>query len=471
MSLFFIICTLCLFAVPLVLGYFAGSALLGPLDWAVQTLRLSRGAPPKLLGAGDGAALAPEPRVLMRRRLDDSALGKRRLGARYFNAKVEGREVWLRSQPQAVDEVGQAVSLPLARDQRKECQYVSGSWLFIDLTDVLPKQLHLHVQWMPDENVLGHEGLAAGLLDGALQPLLRTGDQLLITEGRLGVDSPFAAREHRLPRLTTALARAANRLADATEDGHVDVAALLVDAARAEGPPLCRARAVAAMLDTYRDHPLAEDVRAEALEDESADVRFAAARRSGPDGFEVVERIVFDSAASDGLRQRGLRYLIRSLDGDALKPLLERLVREGPERLRQIAIRHAAHLERDVALAALLVAADSRDLQTLVGVAEALGGLRAPEAERTLLALLSRPALALQIAAAEALGSLGSLSAVEALLGAGQRTNVPELRLAALGAVHAIRARSSRTGVGALSLAEDTGAGGLSLPSSSDDAA
>lgn len=465
MNIFFLVCLACLVAVPITFTYFAGGALLGTLGWAVGTLRVGHRTHRQLLGPGGGSGLAIDPRPEVRRLLDETALARRGLGASYMLGTVHGQVVHMRTQTGPVNPMGQAVSLPLSRPQRKACEYVCATWMLIDVQAALPTNLHLHIQWMPEENILGNEDLAIALLNAEMQAVLRTGDQLLITEGRIGIDSPFGARDGRIQKMCEALAQAANRLAQAANDNGLDVAALLVDTATAEGPSRPRARAVTRLLQNHPRHPQAESIRQACLTDASADLRFAAARHSGAAGYAVVQEVVHDPDASEGLRQHALRFLIRNLPRPELLTLLEGLVFDAPELLRQIAIYHVAAMEHHGALQALLHAARSQDLQTLVDVAEALGRLRARAAEPVVRGLLHRGELAVQVAAADALGRIGALESVEALLQVGHRAGAPrELRIAALGSVHSIRARSSGASAGALSLTDPCEVGGLSLP-------
>ncbi len=467
MQLFFIVCALCVVALPLTMAYFTGSALLGALGWAVQTLRLGRRSQCLLLGAGE-ATTVPEALEVVHRLLDSTALSKRRLGARYLRASLAEHTIHLRTQTCAVNPMGQPVSVPLNREQRSQCEYASCTWMLLSLPELLPPSLQLHVQWMPDENVLGSEALAAGLLDHELQSVLRVGDQFIISDGQIGIDSPFGAKEGRIPAMIAALSRTADRLAYAIKQGQLDVGMLLIQTATADpgGLPEPRAKAVDLLLSKFYDHPGAEEVRASARRDPSPDVRFAAARHLGEPGYGMVEEIVFNPEAREGLRQHALRYLIRNLPADTRIHILEVLLQNGPERLRQIAIRQVARRQHRAALPLLVAAASSSDLQTRVDIAEALGQLEAPEGEAVLVDFLQSQELPLRVCAAEALGRAGTLTAIQPLHRAAETNPPNELRVAALSAVHSIQSRSGPTATGALSLAEEPQVGGLSLPAS-----
>lgn len=466
MQIFFIVCALCVLVLPLSALYFTGSALLGTLGWAVQTLRLGRQSQCLMLGAGPQLAMATDGRKAIHQLLDGTALSKRRLGAKYHRADLPGHTIHIRTQTCAVNPVGQPVSVPLSREQRGQCQYAACTWMLLSLPEQLPSGLQLHVQWMPDDNVLGSEALAAGLLGHELQFLLRTGDQFIISEGGIGIDSPFGAIEGRIPAMLTALAQCADRLTAATSNGRVDVGQLLVETASADpsGLPGPRAKAVDHLLSNPRRHPQSNQVRDQALNDPAPEVRFAAARHSGPQGHSVIEAIVFHPDARDGLRQHALRYLIRNLPDDTRLSLLETLLEHGPERLRQIAVRQVAQRQHRAALPLLIAAAGTQDLQTRVDVAEALGQLEAPEGEAVLLQFLNCHELPLRVCAAEALGRAGTLTAIQPLRQTAEASPPNELRIAALSAVHSIQSRSRPTATGALSLAETPKLGGVSLP-------
>jgi HEAT repeat protein len=194
-----------------------------------------------------------------------------------------------------------------------------------------------------------------------------------------------------------------------------------------------------------------------ALRDASPEVRFAAARHLKAGSFEIIQRVIRDPLASDGLTERALRHLIRRFKPERTVPVLRQVLEEGDRHLVRIAVRHLGELRHAPAVAWLddlvrNIVDPSGELA--IAVAQALGNLGS-EAEPTLLLLLEHPEVDVKLSAAEALGNVGTRRAVEKLLAATKTARLDRrLKIAAGTAIQAIRARLGPFGTGALSLVE-----------------
>ncbi|MEO1336144.1 MAG: HEAT repeat domain-containing protein, partial [Myxococcota bacterium] len=211
----------------------------------------------------------------------------------------------------------------------------------------------------------------------------------------------------------------------------------------------------------------AESAFETALRDHAPAVRFAAARHlSEEDGFVYVLDVLNDTSASDGLRERALRYMIRHFPKHKVLPVLQELVLHGQGSLRNIGIRHLGELKHPPAVDWFSRIINTSDTRTLIDIATSLADIGQPDAEPILVKLLLDPSVDVQLAAVDALGSVGHLTSVQRLLPlAKSRLTDARLQLAASTAVRMIQSRSSGTGSGALSMVEDSPAGRISMTS------
>lgn len=396
--------------------------------------------------------------------LDDTALFPRTRMARYFCAAHAGRTVLLRAQPELVDRDGALVGSLVGRDDI-QVERVLATWtLLVDAP--VPPDVQLLCVLAPDEDVLGDAALAAGLIHGSLLALVGPGDQLVITEGHVGYASPFAFGDRISRQLVHELRNLAKRLDDANRDGKIDVVSLLVDLIEKDPFAEARSRAVQALLQHFPGDPRAASARARALTDTHPAVRFACARHLGAGGLDVTEEVVFDHHAAEGLRQRALRHLIREAARSRTLSVLERILHTPEEGLRKIAIRHLGALEHQPALDwfGRMPVPSSPELG--LELVLAIRAIRSPRGEDLLRPHMLWNDPGVQVAAIEALGALGTQRALPPLAHFVRHAPHREVRRAAAAAVRDIRARHRGAGAGALSMANQSVRGEVSLTGS-----
>ena len=453
---------LCAFLIPGIFLYVAGHMVLGPLLWAGRSLRLQEHGQ-RLLRPGSAVKLKPTKTAEARERLDQIALTSWSPRARDFVAEEDGLRVLVRTQPRTVGPDGEPLRFPWTRKERSEAQQVLGLAVVIDTHGRLPPDLDLHVALGRDDAVVGDEALAIALLDSSVRTWSRPGDQLTISETLVGFDSPLGIQHAEPDQLIAALTRMTRRLLGATDArGRVDRADLLLQNLRNDGCPDVRAKSVDMLLSRFAKQT--KEALDRALKDDSPGVRFAAARHLGDEGFDVVLDVLRDPASGDGLQERALRYLIRHFPPSKIIGVLEEIVRTGDGGKRNIAIRHLGELRHVPSIEWMRRIVTTCDHRTTVDIATALADIGRPESEPILLKLLYTASLDVQLAAVDALGSVGQISAVERLLPFSKsRLADARLQLAASTAIRMIQSRRARTGSGALSVVNDGDAGGLSV--------
>lgn len=228
-----------------------------------------------------------------------------------------------------------------------------------------------------------------------------------------------------------------------------------------------------------------------ALGDEAPTVRLAAAQFLGEEGAATLRELVAGGPSIEaGIRSRALHLLVERAPRESVLPLLDRILDDPPSPWRRAtaggafeddprfglwrqaaaacgALRHAGATAR-------LVAALGRlgiDPPSAAVVAEALGAIGDPTAETALIELLGTDDTDAAVAAARALGRVGTAAAVESLLARadGVFTSLA-LKQASREAIAAIQDRLPGAQRGQLGLAEAVGAQGqLSVPEPSED--
>ena len=454
---------ICAVLIPGVFLYFAGQLVVGPLLWASRSLRL-QGETRRLLGPGLGLGLDESSDPDVRAVLSRVALVGWSARARDFFATYEGLEIYVRTQPRTVGPDGEPLRFPWTRKERTEAQQVIGLSVAIDAAGRLRDRLDLHVALGRDDAIVGDEALAIGLLSSDVRQWTSPGDQLTISDQLISYDSPLGLQQPTRPEeRIKALVRMTHRLLAVTDGVRIDRAALLLENLRGDPTPAVRARSADMLLDRFPE--TADETFAAALDDSAPDVRFAAARHLAQDGFEFVLAVLDDEASSDGLRERALRYLLRNFPSTRVLTVLEDMVRHQKGSLRNIAIRHLGELKHEPAVKWMAGTLTDADDRTLVDIATALADIGATESEPLLRKLLYYVPLDVQLAAVDALGTVGQLPTVQLLLPLtkGRMTDA-RLQLAALTAIRMIQTRHARTGAGALSVVDEkSDAGGLSI--------
>lgn len=465
MSGFLLFCLLCLGALPVMLAWYTGVELIGPLLWRARLLgQAHRG--PRALPAHVGLALSPSTSPEVRAALDEATASRASPYTRDFAATVGGLPVYLRTQARVVDKRGGMVGIPYTLAEQNETRSVVAVFAVVDLRGRVPKRLTFHVDIGDEQRTFGDEGLVAGLLDGQTRGHLGRGDRLSLVDRFLLLESPFLLADRSPEPVVDQIARLGARLARVCEPkaGPPDIAALLEENLRRDLSEQVRADAADLLIARFPSR--ADRAAAAALADRSALVRFAAARHLGDEGFQILEQVAFDRAqvgsAADGLRQRALRFLVREFPREQVLPLLERAIRSGPDALRQIAIRQVGELGHRPAVAWLGALARSQETDTVAAGCEALARIGDPAGESLLIELLDRPEPVVVRAAVDALAQIGTVASAAPLSRLFDRASERDLRLSLATTLQLVRTRGAPEALGALSLVEE-GAGQLAL--------
>lgn len=470
MSGFLLLCLVSLVALPVVGAWYAGVELIAPLLWRARLLGQAYRAPALLPPPGASGALPLDARADTRSLMEEATATRSGPFTKDFSTTLHEVPIYLRTQARVVDDRGSSVGIPYTLQEQAETRSVVVAWVVADLRGLVPSKLTFHFEVDDEDRGFGDEGLVAALLDGSARHRLGRGDKITLSDGFLVLEAPFLLADRVPIPVVDALARMGARLgASCQPPGSApDVAALLRE--NLEGDEWERVRARAADLLISRYPTEADQAAATALADESAEVRFAAARHLGEEGFEILENVAFDrtqvGSAADGLRQRALRFMVREFSTARMLPLLERAIREGPDALRQIAIRQVGHLRHQPAAAWLSALPRSQEPDTVAAGCEALSQIGDPASEALLIELLDRPEPMVLRAAVDAIAQVGTVASVPSLNRVLERSASRELRLSAATAIQLVQTRGAPEAIGALSLVDDgRGAGQLALSS------
>jgi HEAT repeat protein len=190
--------------------------------------------------------------------------------------------------------------------------------------------------------------------------------------------------------------------------------------------------------------------------------------------FEMITKIAAIEAEPVETRLRAMRFLTKKAPSEKVRPLLEKLLDSLNPAVRKEAIADLGWLRHRPAAGKLCRLTATADSETAVVLAWALAKIGDPAAEPTLLSLLEREEEELKIAAANALGRVGTATAVEPLMKLTGSLLGSDLGHAAEKAIAEIQSRLGDVEAGRLTLTKLTereGAlslsregGGLSLP-------
>lgn len=460
-------------AFPTVAAWYARLELIAPF---VKTPLLEAGHRPRALPApSEPSSLVRDRGGRLRGLLDDATAFRAGLLTRDYTVERRGFEIGIRTHPRIVDEHGSGLGISHGLLEQTRSRRVLVTWLVIDLSDRLPRNLAFHRELGEEERGFGDEALVSGILTGKLRTALGRGDRLTLGEGRWILESPFMLARARFEATLDAWAEAAERLLGAIPDGErqPDLSALLLEVL--EEDPAERARATAADLLITRFPKMADRAAAIALSDESLEVQLAAARHLGAEGFQLIERIVLgdeQQLAPSALRQRALRFMVREHDHVALLPVFRTVLEEGPDSLRRIAVAACGERAEAEAIPWMRKLAEWRDAETVATACVALSRMDDPRAEALLISALRRPEPTILRAAIDALVLIGTSTAVPALKLVSEQHADRELRFAAATAMLLVEGRAAPSEVGALSVVDPNDeAGGLALVAASDDGA
>jgi HEAT repeat protein len=197
----------------------------------------------------------------------------------------------------------------------------------------------------------------------------------------------------------------------------------------------------------------AETARA-LLSDPSDAIRIHAARHLGAAGHPTLRSLVVDARAKPALRAHALDMLHEG-NAAGIDDWVASILTPSPRELVCAALvvvgsrRLSAHVERVIELTR------AADVPIRVAATRALGQLESPLCERGLIQRLADDESEVRAAAAEALGSVGSVAAVEPLLALTKGIGRAPHKQAARGAITRIQARLGEVDAGRLSLVED----------------
>ena len=470
MSIYFLLSAACLVALPILGAWYTGVELVAPLWWRARMLRQGYAAPRMLLPPpGQGAGTLAETRDPAVRRLIDEATATR--GGPFTKDFVDftrDRPIYVRTQARTVDASGAQVGIPYTLEEHSRTRSVVVAWVVIDLREVMSSRVLLHVEAGREERSFGDEGLVAALLDGATRDQLADGDKLSISEGFVVLESPFLLADRVADPVVDAVDRLADRLARVCppHNRRPLVSMLLRENLEHDPQPAVRAAAADLLIAHHPDQ--ADWAAARALADRRAEVRFAAARHLGEEGFEVLEQVVFEGpdapGSRDGLRQRALRFAVREFPPDRVRPLLARAIEEGPDALRQIAVTQLGDLGQragaELAERALRLA---REPATVAAACDAVARIGDQAHEGRLVELLADGRREVLRAAIEALAQIGTIGSVPALSRLAESGTDREIRLAAATTIPIVQTRGAPEALGALSVVESSGGGELAV--------
>jgi HEAT repeat protein len=210
-------------------------------------------------------------------------------------------------------------------------------------------------------------------------------------------------------------------------------------------------------------------------------VRLAAAMHLGDEGLATVEAVVNDRRVDAGLMSDALKHLIANAPAARVGGILESGLESPHEEVQRTALDGIAKLKHRPSLERLVAIGDGTNARMTVTIAAVVAQLDDPRCEAALVRWLAHEAEAVRIAAARALGEVGTVAAVEPLLPhtKGLLTDA-DLKRAAREAIDKIQGRLGDVEAGRLSLSEvqqrdgalslsDDEAGKLSMAADEDD--
>lgn len=204
-----------------------------------------------------------------------------------------------------------------------------------------------------------------------------------------------------------------------------------------------------------------------ALEEESAAIRLVAGRHAGSKGYTVLLDLARSSETPEPIRLEATRLVsIGKTSKKESVAVLRSIVKDAfsPHSVCLAAIKGLGnHFDRGC-VDLLVEQLEREDTALKLAIVHALGKIDHPESERHLLKLLALKHSEIRCAAAQWLGRIGSVKAVESLLRCTEGDFDRGTRKAAREAIALIQSRLGDVDEGSLSLVSDTeGEGGLSM--------
>jgi HEAT repeat protein len=243
-----------------------------------------------------------------------------------------------------------------------------------------------------------------------------------------------------------------------------DVAARL--AAHLPGEPEARVRleCLLTLVREFAGHPATREALLAARTDGSEEVRLRAGAALGPEGRACLLDLASDDVVEDSCAARAVGALDEHLGWARAEEILARALRRARIATAMACVEALRRWGGEDAVPCLARVLGAETGEVGVAAAGALGATGAGAAEAPLVAALAGGAVGVQVAAARALGRVGSVSAVPSLRDAAERSRDRELHRAVRQAVAEIPSRLPGAAPGQLSLTEvEGGAGRLSL--------
>jgi hypothetical protein len=280
---------------------------------------------------------------------------------------------------------------------------------------------------------------------------LRPLGQLEVDCGAIAIEVDGAPGRNLVTTMTDAL----GALLDAVPDlpTTVDVPQQLASNARHDPEDGVRLSNLLVLVRELTANPLTREVLLEARTDRSAEVRLRAGRALGPEGVATLWQLVDGDGIPDSCVAGALGTLSSAVTFDRAKAALERALRlRHADTARWCLKAVAAHGTPAVATLAKVMTVERGELA--VAAAQALGECRSDRVEAPLIAALDRGSEALRVAAAEALGRVGTVAAVLPLKESAERfVGDQDFRRAARQAIAEIQSRVGGASPGQLSMA------------------
>ena len=265
-----------------------------------------------------------------------------------------------------------------------------------------------------DVNIHGHEDEVVALMDHrtrrGVMELVGLGGS--IEDGTITLRRPGVARDRaELVRLTSLLLDLGKRL------NHRPFPVRLLENAQSDPLFDVRVRNLEVLAKRYGFLAEAKTATARALEDKSPRVRVAGALLDkGEAGLTVLQSLVQDAGVPADVRAASLEHLVTIFSYENAKAAVSAALEAsdvGLKRAAVAAVSRAKDADRALEIAAL---ASETDAALCEAVATTLGQLGDARAEGALIKLLDREEPAVRLAAAKALGLVGTVHAVEPLL-------------------------------------------------------
>jgi len=264
------------------------------------------------------------------------------------------------------------------------------------------------------------------------------------------VKGDYVGGRDRLPEVLQAVLGLARRL-----ETPEDVPRRLAENMKTETVAGVRSQILTTLARELASHPATREALLAAREDPDAEVRLRAGIALGPEGREVLLRVASGEGAEDVTTERAVLALGVSLTTEEAQDVLRNALRTRREATARACLRVLGQRRAATVMATLakVVAVEKPELAAVA--AEALGTTGDPIAQKPLLAALGSPHASVRVAAARALGQVGTIAAVQPLKEREARDRA--VRAAARQAIAEIQSRASGAAPGQLSLA-----GGLS---------